>query len=271
LVTMAVTYQLDLAPLADIVLPHATEQQKRKAYAAWRGAFISGDDFGLEPRVYQACDILKQAYRESNAKINQFKWDLDTAIKNAIRSPNQMTYPVGRCKVWSTGKWLIIELPSGRRLMYAAPQIEVSHEADGDPAVKKVHKRENVSYITARGKSWRRERAWSGLFVENIVQATAADVLRASLVRVHNDALTVPEIKAYLDTLPEFERTPIGLHVHDEIMVDLPVGLYPLERLVKVMTEPCRREDDTIWSEGLPIAAEGWVFKRYGKREAMKV
>jgi DNA polymerase bacteriophage-type len=271
LVTMALGYQLDLGPLADIVLPRATEQQKKKAYQAWRRAFISGDDFGLEPRVYQACDILKQSYRESNTKIDQFKWDLDQAVKNSIREPNKQTYCVGRCKVWSTGKWLIIELPSGRRLMYASPQIEVSHEKDGDPSVKKVHKRENVSYITARGKSWRRERAWSGLFVENVVQAVAADVLRHSLVRVHEDALTVPAVRAYLDTLPELERTAIGLHVHDEIMLDVPVGSYPLGRLIKCMTEPCRREDGSIWSDGLPLAAEGWFFPRYGKRDAMKL
>lgn len=261
LVTMAAGYQMDLSPLADIVLPRATEKQKKKAYQAWRRAFISGDDFGLEPRVYQACDILKQTYRESNGKINQLKLDLDTAIKNAIKAPNQMTYQVGRCKVWSTGRWLIIELPSGRRLMYASPQIEVTSVKDDDITVKKTHIRETVTYITARGRSWRRERAWGGLFVENIVQAIAADILRAALVRVHDDALTVPVVKAYLDTLPEYERTPIALHVHDEIVLDVPRGSYPIERLKKMM---CVQPE---WATGLPLAADGWVFSRYGKRK----
>jgi DNA polymerase len=260
LVTMAAGYQMDLGPLAGIVLPRATETQLKKAYQAWRRAFISGDDFGLEPDVYKACDVLKQTYRESNGKINQLKLDVDTAIKNAIKAPGKQTYSVGRCQIWSTGRWLIIQLPSGRRLMYASPTIEVTHEPDEDITVKKVHKRETVTYITARGKSWRRERAWSGLFVENMVQATAADVLRQSLVRIHEDALTVPEVKRYLDTLPEGERTPIALHVHDEVVLDAPIGSYPLQRLVQRMSEGFH------WSQGLPLAAEGWVHQRYGKR-----
>jgi len=270
LVTMAAGYQMDLGPLAEIVLPRATAEQKDKAYKAWCRAFISGDDFGLEPKVYQACDVLKQTYRESNAKINQLKLDLDTAIKNSIKAPNQRTYVVGRCKVWCTGKWLIIELPSGRRLMYASPQIWVTEEPDEDIRVKRKYRRETVTYITARDKNWRRERAWSGLFVENIVQAIAADILRHSLVDIHEDALTVPAVQTYLDTLPAEERTAIALHVHDEVMLDVPVGSYPLSRLIAQMVRPKRRDDGAVWTEGLPLAAEGWVFPRYGKREAMK-
>lgn len=252
---------MDLTPLAGIVLPRATEQQKKKAYAAWRRAFISGDDFGLEPAVYQACDILKQTYRGSNNKINQLKHDLDAAVRNSIEAPNHAAYSVGRCKVWCTGKWLIIELPSGRRLMYAAPRIDVTYEKDEDVTVKKVHKRETVSYITARGKSWRREKAWSGLWVENVVQAIAHDILRWSKQRVHEDTLTVPAIKAYLDTLPEDEQTAISLCVHDEIVLDVPAGSYSMERLKKVMTE------GFPWSAGLPLAADAWQYPRYGKRE----
>jgi DNA polymerase len=261
LVATAALYQMDLTPLADIVLPRATEAQKKKAYQMWRRAFISGNDFGLEPKVYQACDVLKQTYRESNGKINQLRHDIDAAVRNSIEAPNQIAYSVGRCKVWCTGKWLIIELPSGRRLMYASPRIEVTHEPDEDITVKKIHKRETVTYITARGKNWRREKAWSGLWLENIVQATAHDVLRWAKDRVHMDTLLVPEVLRYLQTLPENERTAISLCVHDEIVLDLPIGSYSPERLKKIMTAPFP------WSDGLPLAADAWNFPRYGKRE----
>jgi DNA polymerase len=259
LVTMAAAYQMDLEPLADIVLPRATEEQKAKAYKAWRRAFLLGDDFELEPRVYQACDILKQVYRATNTAIDKMRKDVDTAIRESIREPNSAPYNVARCKIWSTGNFLIIELPSGRRLLYAQPKLETEVMPSADPE-EKPWITEYVSYCTARGKSWRRERAWSGLFVENIVQAIANDVLRAAMLRLHFDTLSVPAIKAYLDTLPEEERTAICIHVHDEVGVDVPKGSYPKERMLAVLLQ---KEG---WMIGLPLSADMWVYFRYGKR-----
>jgi DNA polymerase bacteriophage-type len=257
LVTMAAAYQMDLDAIADVMMPLATPKQLKKAHKAWRRAFLTNEDYALNAKTYMACDVLKQAYRESNDAINQFRYDLDNAIKGAIKSPGQ-SYSVGRCKVWSVGTWLIIELPSGRRLLYASPKVHTEVVADVENG-KPIH-REYVSYCTARGKSWRREKAWAGLFVENIVQAIAADCLRGAIMRLHRDTLTVPTIAAYLDTLPPEERSAISLHVHDELVLDVPKGCYTLERMIQVITAPFD------WSDGLPLAAAGWVNFRYGKR-----
>jgi NADPH-dependent ferric siderophore reductase len=93
-----------------------------------------------------------------------------------------------------------------------------------------------------------------------MVQAVAADVLRAGMLRVHYDTLTIPAIQAYLATLPPNARTAISLHVHDEVCLDVPKGSYPVDRFRKVLTagEP--------WMQGLPIAADTWRNERYGKR-----
>lgn len=262
LVTMAAGYQMDLEPLAEIVLPRATDEQKAKAYKAWRRAFQMGEDFGLDPKVYQACDILKQVYRTTNKKIDQLKRDVDTAVKGAIESPNSAIYNVARCKIWSNGQYLIIELPSSRRLLYASPQLH--REVKLDPEGGKPWVTEYTSYLTARGKQWRRERAWSGLYVENIVQAIANDLLRCAKVLVHEDTLSVPAIAAFLDTLPEEERTAIALAVHDELVCDVPIGSYPMERLVYVMTKLIAERYP--WVRGLPLAADAWINPRYGKR-----
>ena len=258
LVTMAAGYQMDLEPLADIILPRATEEQKAKAYKAWRRAFLTGQDFELEPRVYQACDILKQVYRTTNTNIDSTRKNLDAAIKNAVREPMACVYNVARCKIWSTGSCLNIELPSGRRLLYWFPKVE--EEIIADPEGGKPWTTSYVTYCTARGKTWRRERAWAGLFFENIVQAIANDILRAAMVRIHNDAMTVPEIVAYLNTLPEEERTALVLSVHDEVVMDVPVGSYPTERLARMLLQKEK------WMEGLPVAADLWANFRYGKR-----
>ena len=257
LVTMAAAYHMDLEALVDVVLPNAKPEHLKKAEKMWRRAFITGEDYELEPRVYVACDVLKQVYRDTNAKIRQFGYDLDAAVKTAVKAPGR-SFNVGRCGVWSTGSFLIIQLPSGRRLLYAAPQAHV--ETVADPESQKPIRREWISYLTARGKSWIRQKAWAGLFVENIVQAIAADLLRQALRWVHADTLTVPAIAKYLSTLPREARTAISLHVHDEIVLDVPKGSYPLERLIQCITQ------SASWAHGLPLAAAGWTNERYGKR-----
>src|ERR1700722_5149433 len=258
LVNMAIAYQMDLEPLAALILPTATAEQLEKADKAWGRAYLKGEDFELERPVYMACDILKQMYRTANPAINQMRYDLDTAIKEAVADKNGTVYNVARCQVWCNASFLVIQLPSGRRLLYASPILK--QEEIEDPLGGKPWKQRYVSYLTVRGRSWRRERAWSGLFVENIVQAVANDVLRAAMLRVHDDTLTVPEIAAYLATLEPYARTAISLHVHDEIGLDVPKGSYPESRFLAILKVKEK------WMEGLPIAADLWTDPRYGKR-----
>lgn len=256
-VTMAATYQMDLNILPGMVLPRASADEIKKAEKAWRRAFLMNEDYLLEPDTYIACDILKQRYRAANAKIDQLRHDVDVSVKAAIRDPGR-AFGVGKCVIWATAVALYIQLPSGRRIIYWNPSVET--EVEQDPETGKTITYEYISYTTARGRSWRREKAWSGLFVENIVQGIACDVLRGALPRIHEDCLTVPAIKEYLATLPEWERTAISLHVHDEIALDVPKGSYPLARLIAVATA------GEQWSTGLPLHAAGWVGPRYGKR-----
>jgi DNA polymerase bacteriophage-type len=258
LVNMAIAYQMDLEPLATIILPTATPEQLEKANKAWERAFLKGEDFELERPVYMACDVLKQAFRTANPAINQMRYDLNTAILEAVADKNGTVYNVARCQVWCNASFLVIQLPSGRRLLYAAPQLK--QEEIEDPLGGKSWKSRYVTYLTVRGRSWRRERAWSGLYVENVVQGTANDILRAAMLRIHDDTLTVPAIVAYLQTLEPYARTAICLHVHDEIGLDLPKGSYPEERFRAILTA---REP---WMAGLPVAADTWINPRYGKR-----
>jgi DNA polymerase len=258
LVNMAIAYQLDLDVLPDIVLPTATPEQLAKAEKAWRRAFLRGEDYELEKPVYMACDVLKQMFRTANSAIDQLRKDVDTAVKAAVAAKDGTIYHVGRCKIFCNKSFLVIELPSGRRLLYAAPQIgkELIVDPDGGEPWTATY----ITYSTARGRGWTRERAWSGLFVENMVQAIANDVLRAAMLRLHSDTLSVPAIRVYLDTLPENARTAISLHVHDEACLDIPKGSYPKERFVRVVTAR------PWWAPDLPIAVDVWINPRYGKR-----
>lgn len=256
-IPMSQTYNIDLSALPAMVLPNAAPKRLKKAERAWRVAFLEGNDFGVDADVYMACDVLKQAYRESNEAINQLRHDVDAAVKAAVREPGT-SYRVAKCTIWCSNTALLIGLPNGDRLVYYQPKLHT--KTYRDPITGKESQREHVSYNTARGKSWRRENAWGGLFVENIVQAVANRLLRDGVRAVHRDTLQVPAIKAYLDTLPEEERTSIVLKVHDEVVLDVPVGSYTLERLIELLI------GSSAWARGMPIAAAGWKGPRYGKR-----
>jgi DNA polymerase bacteriophage-type len=258
LVNMSLAYQMDLEPLAAVVLPTATPEQLEKADRAWQRAFLTGEDFELSREVYMACDIMKQSFRTANPAINQMRYDLNTAILEAVADKNGTVYHVGSLQD------LVQRILPGDRVAERAPAAVrapiLKQEEVEDPLGGRAWKSRYVTYLTVRGRSWRRERAWSGLFVENIVQAIANDVLRAAMLRVHDDTLTVPAIKAYLDTLEPYARTAISLHVHDEIGLDVPKGSYPEERFLRVL----KTKDK--WMDGLPIAADLWTHPRYGKR-----
>jgi DNA polymerase bacteriophage-type len=258
LINMAISYQMDLEPLADIVLPTATPEQLAKAHRAWWRAFLKGEDYELEAKVYMACDVLKQQFRTANNAIDQLRKDVDTAVKAAVGAADGTIYNVGRCRIFCNKSFLVIELPSGRRLLYATPRLQT--EEIKDPEGGKPWLSTYVTYSTVRGRGWMRERAWGGLFVENMVQAIANDVLRAAMLRVHWDTLNVPAVVHYIQTLPANARTAISLHVHDEICLDVPKGSYPPERFRAILTQR------PSWAQDLPIAADTWVNPRYGKR-----
>lgn len=263
LVTMAAGYNMDIDALGLLMLKGADPKRLKKAQKAWWRALITGEDYGLDANTYIGCHILVQSYREENAEVTQVRHDVDKATKAALKNPGSR-FDVAKCAIWYTGTWLIIQLPSGRRLMYNSPRMEV--ERVEDPETGEVDSREFLSYMTARGKTWRREKAWSGLFIENIVQAIANEVLRCGLIEVDADTRSVPEIAAYLETLrsPETpEPTAVTGHVHDEINVDVPAGSYSHERLIDVITTQLLAKYP--WMRGLPLEASGYTAKRYKK------
>jgi len=49
------------------------------------------------------------------------------------------------------------------------------------------------------------------------------------------------------------------MSVHDELVVEAPVGALSLSRMEELM---CELPD---WAEGLPLAAEGFISTRYRK------
>jgi DNA polymerase bacteriophage-type len=171
-------------------------------------------------------------WRRANPWAVPFWSDLEQAYTRAIRNPGEV-FKAGRVQYMKQGDHLWYALPSGRVLCYPYARFE----EDGVSYAKASWK------PAADAKEWPRARLWRGLACENIVQATANDILREALRGL--DAAGVEVV----------------LHVHDEIVaeVDTEKSAELAAAMQAVMVTP------PAWAEGLPLGASGKVMQRYGK------
>jgi DNA polymerase len=171
-------------------------------------------------------------WRRANPWAVPFWADLEQAYTRAIRNPGEV-FKAGRVQYMKQGDHLWYALPSGRVLCYPYARFE----EDGVSYAKASWK------PAADAKEWPRARLWRGLACENIVQATANDILREALRGL--DAAGVEVV----------------LHVHDEIVaeVDTEKSAELAAAMQAVMVTP------PAWAEGLPLGASGKVLARYGK------
>ena len=137
------------------------------------------------------------------------------------------------------GKSLLMVLPSGRLLTYRDIRFEHVADLDDDDNV--------VGYSTKLRfhKGYYRSVIWHGTFAENAVQATAADILRGTLVR-----------------LDEIEMGATA-HTHDEVLVE--VDEDEADGTEIVLASIMRQGFD--WSKGLPIMSEEETGYYYSKWE----
>jgi DNA polymerase len=173
------------------------------------------------------------AWRRANPWAVDFWGRLERAYLAAMRNPGQ-EFSAGRITYMFDKQHLWYALPSGRVLCY--PFARFDEEG-------------NLTYAKASWKpaatasEWPRGRLWRGLACENVVQATAHDLLRCALRRL------------------DVEGFHTIAHVHDEIVVecDTAEADKTSARVHAIMTE------NPAWAAGLPLAAEGRVMLRYGK------
>jgi len=133
---------------------------------------------------------------------------------------------------------LFCELPSKRLLVY--------HNAQLDPENKISFEMWNSNQLHGK-MGWVRMATYGGKLTENIVQATARDILMYAIKTLENAGF------------------PVVLHTHDEIVCEMPEienALF-LDKIVdfeKLMTK------FPPWASHYPIkAAGGFIAKRYRK------
>ena len=177
-------------------------------------------------------DEFKAAWRLAHPAVVRFWYGVDDAAIHAVRSRKTVRFGLLLFKV--VGGFLQIKLPSGRKLSYPQPRI-----IEDDRGRPRVLFKDNAKgqFIDCRGG----QGAYGGLWTENIVSGIARDLLAEAMFRV--------EAAGY----------PTMLHVHDEIVAEVPEGFGSTQEFARLMT---RRP---AWAEDLPIAANAWTGPRYLK------
>lgn len=180
-------------------------------------------DMGLsEDELYP----LVQSWRSANPHIVDFWWQVDAAVKTAIKEHIPMR--VGCIRFLYQSGMLFIQLPSGRRLSYVKPRI--GENRFGGESV-------NYEGIGAT-KKWERLESYGPKFVENIVQGISRDILCYAM-----QTLRCSDI--------------VG-HVHDELIIECNRNVS-----VDAICEQMGRTPP--WAEGLLLRADGYECEFYQK------
>ena len=180
-------------------------------------------DMGLAEEELQP---LVNAWRDSNPNITEFWWDVDHAVKECIKK--RMTTETHGIRFSCQSGMLFITLFSGRRLAYVKPRIGENRFGG-----------ESVTYMgVGSTKKWERLESYGPKFVENIVQATARDILCYAMQTLKNCAIVA--------------------HVHDEIIIEADKGMS-----VEAVCEQMGRTPP--WAKGLLLRADGYSCSFYQK------
>ena len=180
-------------------------------------------DMGLNEEELPA---LVDAWRQANPRIVEFWWAVDRAVMEAVKYKHTTT-DYGLTFSCKSGM-LFITLPSGRKLAYVKPKIGTNKFGG--------------SCITYEGvggtKKWERLDSYGPKFVENIVQATARDILCYAMKTLR--------------------CCSIVMHIHDELVIEADPKV-SLDAICEQMgrTPP--------WAKGLLLRADGYTTPFFKK------
>ena len=227
-------------------------------YQGGVGAMKAMDRSGTIPE--EEMQGIVDDWRRANPRIVRLWWDYEAAAKTAIKERRKVKRCIrrqadnlqerermagGSVRPYSrredapdivfegTKRCLFVTLPSGRKLCYWNARLE-----EGDDG------REHIIYdgIDQTSRAWGSKETYGGKLVENLTQAVARDCLAEVIKRV--------VVAGY----------QIVMHVHDEIICDVPDGSQAdLDRILTEMGKP------VPWAPGLPLKGDGYITEFYKK------
>lgn len=197
-------------------------------YGGSVGALVSMGATKMGLSEEELPDLVSQ-WRLANPHITEFWWKVDAAAFKAVKE--RCTVQMDRLFFEYRGGILFIHLPSGRKLSYVKPRLELNRFG-----------REGITYEgVGESKKWTRIETYGPKMVENIVQAVSRDILAEAMLRLE---------KAGFD---------IVMHIHDEVVLEVPEGVSSVEEVNELMAV------NPSWTMGLPLKAAGFESAFYKK------
>lgn len=169
---------------------------------------------------------LVDMWRNANPNIVKFWWEVDRAVKDAVRE--HVPSKVGLLKFYYRSGMLFIGLPSGRKLTYVKPRMGVNQFGG-----------ESVTYEgVGATKKWERIESYGPKFVENLVQGISRDIL--------------------MYAMQTLSHCFICSHIHDELIIECDEKMS--------LSAVCEQMSKTPpWVKGLLLRADGYECDFYKK------
>ena len=187
------------------------------------------DDEAIEHYTMKELAKIVRMWRNESPKIVQLWRDCQNAAVSAIEgTPVTLQYGIRFIYKYET---LFIVLPSGRALSYFKPRLTAG---EFGPVI-------SYQGVDQVKKTWGYQTTYGGKLVENIVQAIARDCLGEALLNIDKAGYK------------------IVMHVHDEIVAEVPEDFGSLGEITEIMCRPIS------WAPGLPLSAKSYKTSYYKK------
>jgi len=232
--------------LYQIPYEEVTKDQRQIAKSAVLGAMFGqgakglvkyAEGMGVKLTEGQAKNAVDN-YRMSYVKVKELWAKCESAAIQAVENPgnpfragDKLVLKVAKDALW-------MQLPSGRLICWQRPQLELLTTPWGAKKLGvTVHSQNTYT------RQWSRNALIGSSIFQSAVQGTARDCLAVAMINLEKSGYEVIN------------------SIHDEVLllVEEQSAESALSDVMRIMTTP------PTWAPDFPLAAEGWINKRYRK------
>lgn len=210
-------------------------------YSSWK-ARVLGLGYGMGTDRFQMecaksgnhltwgeADEIKKDWRRSNPKITAWWNKFDKALKKAVGVNAKAKAETGHAVP------MIYKMESGRVFEWLDPKINPEDTSRILVTLPNTDPKKGGLFVE--------ETAWGGTLFQNVIQATARDVLCDMIYRVEQAGYSV------------------RFHVHDELIIETPAehAEKAYEDVLEIMSTP------PVWMPKLPVEATGGIYDQFTK------
>jgi DNA polymerase len=232
--------------LYNVPYEEVTKDQRQIAKSAVLGAMFGqgakglvkyAEGMGVKLSEGQAKNAVEN-YRNSYAKVKWLWGACETAAIDAVQNPGTAFFAGKKIRLKVARGALWMQLPSGRLICWQRPELELLTTPWGQEKLGvTIHSQNTFT------RQWSRNQLIGSSIFQSAVQGTARDFLAFAMIELERAGYEVIN------------------SIHDEVLllVEEQSAESALDDVIRIMTT------SPTWAPDFPLAAEGWIGKRYRK------